>query len=260
MKQTMLTDTDSKTSHRFGFTLIELLVVISIISLLIAILLPALSRAREQARRAACASNVRQFMVAVHIYAQDYEDAPPAGAAYYGSGPSYYGRYVFSNVMRYELGTHYQLANVKNWLCPSGMDQQRHKLWRVYGQNYVTANGTSYSNNLSQTSYGYLIGLGFNGAGRGPTQPGLANSLVERIASANEPSRRIAWWDAISNDGVWKTPLANWYASANNHFTGNFVPEGGNYGFVDGHVEWRAVRRGDNMANYGGGQQLAIER
>ncbi len=249
--------------HRRGraFTLIELLVVISIISVLIAILLPALGKAREQARRTACSANVHSFLVAVHVYAQDFQDAPPAAAAYYSDGDAYYGRYVFNNVVRYAMATQYQLANAKTWICPSGMDPVRHKLWGSYGQNYVTLDGTSYSNNLSQTSYGYLIGLGFNSVNNyGPTQDNLTDSKVEKLSLARRPSQRIAWWDAIVPDGVGKTPLVTWYASANNHFTGNLVPEGGNYGFVDGHAEWRAVRWGDNMITAGAGQFIAIAR
>lgn len=62
---------------RRGFTLIELLVVISIIALLIAILMPALAKAREQARTIQCASQVRQLSVAMTLYASDNDDTLP---------------------------------------------------------------------------------------------------------------------------------------------------------------------------------------
>jgi prepilin-type N-terminal cleavage/methylation domain-containing protein len=64
-----------------GFTLIELLVVIAITAMLIGILLPALSQARHQARRAACAANLRQVGVAIHLYAEDYDNTIPFGPA-----------------------------------------------------------------------------------------------------------------------------------------------------------------------------------
>jgi prepilin-type N-terminal cleavage/methylation domain-containing protein len=60
-----------------GFTLIELLVVISIISLLIAILLPALQHARFNGRVLACLNNVRQIGLAVAMYTQEYKDHLP---------------------------------------------------------------------------------------------------------------------------------------------------------------------------------------
>jgi len=58
---------------RTGFTLIELLVVIAIIAILAAILFPVFARAREKARQASCASNLKQIIVADLMYAQDYD-------------------------------------------------------------------------------------------------------------------------------------------------------------------------------------------
>lgn len=73
---------------RRGFTLIELLVVVSIIALLIGILLPVLSSARETARISQCASNNRQQGIATMTYTSDYKDTLPKSIHQPGDDPS----------------------------------------------------------------------------------------------------------------------------------------------------------------------------
>jgi prepilin-type N-terminal cleavage/methylation domain-containing protein len=67
----------TRRQHHSGFTLIELLVVIAIISILIALLLPAMKRAREAARRVSCLSNMRQLYLFAAQYAAEFKGALP---------------------------------------------------------------------------------------------------------------------------------------------------------------------------------------
>ncbi len=86
-----------------GFTLIELLAVIAIIAILAAMLLPALTRARDKARQSVCTSNLKQLGLALMMYVGDYDgylpdSLRPGGASFdaaYGGGPVYtaYGDY-----------------------------------------------------------------------------------------------------------------------------------------------------------------------
>ncbi|RMD76321.1 MAG: DUF1559 domain-containing protein, partial [Lentisphaerae bacterium] len=70
------------------FTLIELLIVVTIITILAALLLPALSRARAMARQVKCSSHLKQLGVALALYADDYE-----GVQYGAASPSYSSSY-----------------------------------------------------------------------------------------------------------------------------------------------------------------------
>ena len=67
----------TRTTRKKGFTLIELLVVIAIIAILAAILFPAFARARENARRASCQSNLKQIGLGIMQYTQDYDEKLP---------------------------------------------------------------------------------------------------------------------------------------------------------------------------------------
>src|SRR4051812_4376732 len=69
-----------------GFTLVELLVVVGIIAILVAILLPALVKAREKAIRVSCMSNLHQVDIGLVMYAQDFRgQVPPGGYNGFGS-------------------------------------------------------------------------------------------------------------------------------------------------------------------------------
>jgi prepilin-type N-terminal cleavage/methylation domain-containing protein len=104
-----------------GFTLVELLVVIGIIALLIAILLPSLNKAREQSRRTACLSNLRQMGMLLQMYANDYKDQIPIG---YSEGQPWTGYYVCQSGATYPvLGALYKGGylryGVQALYCPS---------------------------------------------------------------------------------------------------------------------------------------------
>jgi prepilin-type N-terminal cleavage/methylation domain-containing protein len=87
----------TKSQHKAirGFTLIELLVVIAIIAILAAILFPVFGRARENARRSSCQSNLKQLGLGILQYSQDYDERLPQ--AEIGGGPASGGWVEFEN-------------------------------------------------------------------------------------------------------------------------------------------------------------------
>jgi len=101
-------------SIRRGFTLIELLVVIAIIAILAAILFPVFARARENARKSACQSNLKQIGTANSMYLQDYDQVMP----YWFLNATTQGRIYQNRRYWYELLLPY-MKNDDIWRCPS---------------------------------------------------------------------------------------------------------------------------------------------
>src|SRR5579872_1572818 len=105
---------------RKGFTLIELLVVIAIIAILAAILFPVFAKAREQARKVSCLSNMKQLGLATNMYVQDYDEKFPFGENWHADVPTTPTGVVDAG---YVCGNRYQLKPYLKseaiWLCPS---------------------------------------------------------------------------------------------------------------------------------------------
>lgn len=99
-------------SQRAGFTLIELLVVIAIISILASMLFPAFSRAREQARKIVCVSNLQQIGLGIMQYTQDYDERFPVGHPFWAGKPANDPELLVNVVNPY-------IKSTQIWSCPS---------------------------------------------------------------------------------------------------------------------------------------------
>jgi prepilin-type N-terminal cleavage/methylation domain-containing protein/prepilin-type processing-associated H-X9-DG protein len=111
-------DADCRSSRcARAFTLVELLVVIAIIAVLVGILLPAVSRAREQANTAICLSNLRMIGLSVRMYANDFRNYPPPVRT--DSGSYWYNVMVDRRYMSVPNGTGKGPQTRSVLFCPS---------------------------------------------------------------------------------------------------------------------------------------------
>ena len=111
---------------RKAFTLIELLVVIAIIAILAAILFPVFARARENARRSSCLSNLKQIGLGMMMYVQDYDDRFPAA----------YFRLNASDTINWQDLVMPYVNSEQLFVCPSSIHQSpAQRLTANYGAN-----------------------------------------------------------------------------------------------------------------------------
>ena len=232
-----------RSSRGQGFTLVELLVVIAIIALLAALLLPSLINAKEKARRVACKSNLRQFILAAHMYGNDNTEKLPSGLS---ENENHEDEHipVISGATRDALIRY--TGNVKIIDCPS------------LGPPFNKAAGWFYSD------YGFVIGYNYLGGHSGTPWPLTSSKYSTWISpqTANDLSTLVLVTDM--ND--WSTSEAKTFAPHGSHGPilrkGRFensdvfgAPSesigavGGNVGFLDGSVTWRKI---SNMKLYRG--------
>jgi prepilin-type N-terminal cleavage/methylation domain-containing protein/prepilin-type processing-associated H-X9-DG protein len=214
--------------HLQAFTLIELLVVIAIIAILAALLLPALSRAKEQGNRARCKSNIHQLLLAMRMYADDNRDRLPDARFpalnntpfYTPNAPGNWPWDLATNIVN-ELEGAGARRNV--FYCPSYAEQNNDQHW------YFLPNSPQ-----GFRVCGYLFLL--PGQNQVPDYLWRTNTVGDQAHPVT--ASELVVDSTVSQNGKY-TGITGGLVDRTSHLDQGAKPAGGNIGFVDTHVEWR---------------------